>query len=182
VSNSSPTANSDSTQVSAGSYCWAAYFTAVSPTGLPNGTPSTTLECFTIKGSPSAGSAPSLIPNDSVTVSSFATGGAVSGTADQKMTVSLYGPSDTNCTGTKLFTQTFTVTANTTYNTTNDGNLASGYTISPSGTPPALASTVYHWGVVYNGDSFNNGFSFCKTTVDSVTTFDETVTVAIKGK
>jgi hypothetical protein len=31
---------------------------------------------------------------------------------------------------------------------------------------------------VYDGDTFNNGFSFCKT----ATTFDETVTAAIKGK
>jgi hypothetical protein len=162
----------------AGDFYWRAVFTG---TGGNNNSVSSCEHLTVQKASPSAGSAPSLIPNDTVTVSSLLTGGSASGTADQKMTVSLYGPADTDCTGTALFSQTFTVTANQAYSTTNDGNPLStpvGYKISPSGTPPALSSTTYHWGVVYDGDTFNNGFSFCKT----ATTFDETVTAAIKGK
>jgi hypothetical protein len=161
-----------------GDFYWKAFFTG---TGSYNSSASSCEHLIVLKGSPGAGSAPSLIPNDTVTVSGLTTGGASSGTADQKMTVSLYGPADTDCTGTALFTQTFTVTANQGYVTTNDGNPAStpkGYTISPSGTPPALTSTTYHWGVVYDGDTLNNGFSFCTTNG----TFDETVTAAIQGK
>lgn len=182
VSLSSGSASSDVLQLSAGDYYWRAVFTG---TGGNNNSVSGCEHLTVQKGSPNAGSAPFLIPNDTVTVSGLTTGGAASGSADQKMTVSLYGPADTNCTGTALFSQVFTVTANQDYVTTNDGNPAStpkGYTISPSGTPPALASTTYHWGVVYDGDTFNNGFSSCTTTANGTTTFDETVTAAIKGK
>ena len=93
------------------------------------------------------------------------------------MKVSLYGDTDTNCTGTPLFTQTFTVTANQAYKTTNDGDplnvTLKGYTISGDQT-----SKQYHWGVVYNGDTRNNGFSYCSTS----SVFDESVTVTIHGK
>jgi hypothetical protein len=106
------------------------------------------------KASPAGTSIPSVIPQDKVTVSSaFDDTGSASGTADQKMTVSLYGAADTTCGLTPVYTQTFTVTASGDYVTTNSGDptVSSGYSITADGT--------YRWKVVYNGDTRNNGFT-----------------------
>lgn len=112
-----------------------------------------TLDCtFTNtkqKSNPSASTTPSVVPQDSATVSGLATGGSVDGAANQGLTFSLW--SNNTCTGTPLYTKTVTVTANTTYATDNTGSGSSGYTIAADGT--------YYWKVVYNGDSLNNGFT-----------------------
>ena len=101
------------------------------------------------KANPSGASAPSLVPQDSVTVKDLDTSGSVSGTANKQMTVSLYGGND--CSGTAVYTKTFTVTSNTTFTTDNSGVAATnGYTITADGT--------YRWKVHYNGDSRNNPF------------------------
>lgn len=104
------------------------------------------------KANPSGTSAPSLIPQDKVTVSDLDTTGIVDGSANKVMTVSLYGATDATCTGSPVYTKTFTVTANTNYVTDNSGVGPSpgGYTITADGT--------YKWKVHYNGDSRNNGF------------------------
>ncbi len=104
------------------------------------------------KNSPGATSAPALIPQDSVTVSGLDTTGAVSGSSDKVMTVSLYGATDTSCSGSPMYTKTFTVTANQAYVTDNSGTGASpsAYKITADGT--------YKWKVHYNGDSRNNPF------------------------
>lgn len=117
--------------------------------------PNETLDCtFTNtknKNNPSATTAPSVIPQDSATVSGLDTTGAVDGAADKKMTFTLW--STAMCTGTALYSKEVTVTANTTYKTDNSGDPAvnSGYSITADGT--------FYWKVVYNGDSRNNPFT-----------------------
>jgi hypothetical protein len=104
------------------------------------------------KTTPTYTSAPSVIPQDKVTIASLDTSGSASGTSDQKMTVSLY--STTDCSGTALYSKTFTVTANGDYVTNNSGDPSAtpaGYTITASG--------LYKWQVIYNGDTRNNGFT-----------------------
>jgi hypothetical protein len=79
VSNaSSATATSNSTQVNdAGSYCWAAYFTGTSPTGLPNAK-SETGECFTVTAPTSIATNPFFYPQDRATISA-SSGGNLAG-------------------------------------------------------------------------------------------------------
>jgi hypothetical protein len=104
------------------------------------------------KNSPEGASSPSVIPQDTVTVSGLDTSGVADGAADQVMTVSLYDAGDTTCSGTAVYSQTFTVTDNVDYATTNSGDplVNNGYTITASG--------VYNWQAHYDGDSRNNSF------------------------
>jgi hypothetical protein len=123
------------------------------PSAEPNSDPS---DCVLVPGksSPSATTAPKLVPQDSAAVSGVATGGTTSGSADGKIVFSLYATGDTSC-ATPLFTQAIAVTGDGTYKTTNSGDPTStpaGYTISADGNP-------YRWKVVYNGDSKNNPFT-----------------------
>jgi hypothetical protein len=77
-------ATSDATQVSAaGSYCWAAYFTASSPTGLPNGK-SETLECFTVTAPTSIATNPWFYPQDRAVISA-SSGGNLAGSVSFKL-------------------------------------------------------------------------------------------------
>jgi hypothetical protein len=107
------------------------------------------------KNSPDATTAPTLIPQDSATVSGLDTTGVVDGNADKKMTFTLWDNSacSTANNGHLLYSKQVTVTANQAYKTDNSGDPAvnSGYTITADGT--------YYWKVVYNGDSRNNGFT-----------------------
>jgi hypothetical protein len=111
-----------------------------------------TLDCtFTntkSKNSPSATTAPTLVPQDSATVSGLDTSGSVDGAFDKELHFELYN--NAGCTGTPLYATKVTVTANTTYATDNLGSSPSGYTISADGT--------YKWKVYYDGDSRNNPF------------------------
>ena len=78
------TATSDSTQVTAaGSYCWAAKFTATSPTGLPGST-STTLECFSVTAPTSIATNPWFRPQDRAVLSASA-GGNLAGSVSFKL-------------------------------------------------------------------------------------------------
>jgi hypothetical protein len=96
---------------------------------------------------PSATSTPKVIPQDTVTVSGFDNTGSLDGT----MTVSLYASGDTGCTGSPVYTDTFTLTSNGAKVTDNTGVAATdGYTITSSG--------IYRWKVDYAGDSRNNDF------------------------
>jgi hypothetical protein len=71
-------ATSNSTQVNAaGSYCWAAYFTSTSPTGLPNAK-SETGECFTVTAPTSIATNPFYYPQDRATISA-SSGGDLAG-------------------------------------------------------------------------------------------------------
>jgi len=118
--------------------------------------PSDVLDCtfynFRPKANPKASTTPSLIPQDSATVSDLDTTGAVDGAANKQMTFTLHGPTDTTCSGTPVYSKTVTVTANQEYKTDNGGaGTTGGYSITATGT--------YRWKVVYNGDSRNNGFT-----------------------
>jgi hypothetical protein len=102
------------------------------------------------KSNPSASTMPSVVPQDSATVSGLATGGSIEGAANKELTFSLWA--DATCTDTQLYTKTVTVTDNAMYATDNSGLAASnGYTITADGT--------YYWKVVYTGDSLNNPFT-----------------------
>jgi hypothetical protein len=84
VSNTTPTATSDSTQVTtAGSYCWAATFTAASPTGLPS-SESRTLECFSVTAPTSIATNPWFRPQDRAVISASA-GGNLAGSVSFKL-------------------------------------------------------------------------------------------------
>ena len=118
-----------------------------------------TLECtFTNtknKANPDATTAPTLIPQDSATVSGFDNSGA----KDGLLHFSLWD--NATCTGTALYTKDRTVTANDTYSTDNSGTGPSGYTITATGT--------FYWKVVYDGDNRNNGFTKDCTEIADVT-------------
>ena len=97
------------------------------------------------KVQPGASTAQNLIPNDSFTLS-----GATS-TAGGTITLSLYAPSDTTCSGTPALTQTVNVSGNGTYSTTNTTFIA-----STEGT--------WRWQSSYSGDANNkSATSSCGT-------------------
>jgi hypothetical protein len=83
--------------------------------------------------SPASGSIGAVL-NDSATV----TGGS---NPTGSVSFSLYGPGDTTCTGTVLFTQTVTLTS-------GSASTTGGYTTTQAGT--------YNWTAHYDGDSNNN--------------------------
>ncbi len=100
-------------------------------------------ENFTVnKANPTLGTAPTLIPNDSATISGLF-GASPSGT----LTFKLFTTSD--CSGSPVYTETMGVTGNATYSTTNPGGAGtpSTYTIS--------ADATVRWTVDYDGDSNN---------------------------
>ena len=78
------TATSDSTQVNnAGSYCWAAKFTATSPTGLP-GSDSQQGECFSVTAPTSIATNPWFYPQDRAVISA-SSGGPLTGSVSFKL-------------------------------------------------------------------------------------------------
>jgi hypothetical protein len=88
VSNSVTTATSDATTASnAGSYCWAAVFTHLTPTGLPDETV-TTGECFTVTAPTSIATNPFFYPQDRVTISA-SSGGDLAGSVSFRLYDSL---------------------------------------------------------------------------------------------
>lgn len=113
------------------------------------------------KNNPSAATSPTVIPQDSATITGLDTTGVVDGAANKELTFKLFDGTGVggNCTGTVLYSKTVTVTANTTYNTDNSGVGPSpgGYTITGDETD--------YWQVVYKGDSRNNGFTNCNEVV-----------------
>jgi len=108
------------------------------------------------KNNPTASTDPTAIPQDSATVSGLNTTGVVDGAADKELTFTLYPGA--GCTGTAVYTDTVTVTANTTYSTDNDGTGPDGFTITSDGD--------WFWKVVYDGDSRNNPFQACNEAID----------------
>ena len=104
-------------------------------------------------------STPTVIPQDSVTIGNFDTTGSKTG----DLTIALYSTSD--CTGTALYTKTFTDLASGGLKATdNTGVVANGgYTITASGTK-------YYWGVSYSGDTRNAPFADCNEDVTATLT------------
>jgi hypothetical protein len=108
---------------------------------------------------PDLSTSPSVVPQDSATIAIDESG---DGTGD--LIFELYD-NDT-CTGTALYSQTFTdIGADATKTTTNSGDpaVSSGYTIT--------ASDIYYWKVRYEGDNRNN-----PATSDCVENIDVTLT------
>jgi hypothetical protein len=84
------------------------------------------------------GSVNSIVLNDTANVAGgYQPGGSI--------TFDLYGPTDTNCSGTPAFTQIVPVSGNGTYSTTN--------------TTAANAAGPWNWTATYTGDANNNGTS-----------------------
>jgi hypothetical protein len=86
VSNTSDTATSTSTAVSAGSYCWAATFTpdaSTSTAGVPPSS-STTGECFSVTAPTSIATNPWFYPQDRATISA-SSGGDLAGSVSFKL-------------------------------------------------------------------------------------------------
>jgi hypothetical protein len=175
-------ATSSSTQVSnAGSYCWAAYFTASSPTGLPDGDPSTTGECFTVTAPTSIATNPWVYPQDRAVISA-SSGGAVAGTVvfklfDNSTDCNAGGSATTVGTGGLLYIETHTGVAGSgtpstaTVDTTN-GTLASGnYRVTAS-----TANNLY-WRVTFTSTNSNqtNSSSVCVENMGVSITADGTV-------
>jgi hypothetical protein len=122
---------------SAGTYYWQAAYS-----GDANNNSAKSLctsEVVTVSpNSPSMSSAQNLLPNDSATLA-----GATANAAGS-ITLQLFNPSNSTCSGTPDFTQTVTVNGNGTYSTTN-----TTFHASTTGT--------WRWLVVYSGDANNNG-------------------------
>ncbi len=107
--------------------------------GDANNDPATSVcstEQLVVKAAPTATTAQNLIPNDSFTLS-----GATS-TAGGTITMNLYAPSATTCSGTPALTQTVDVSGSGTYSTTNTTFIA-----STEGT--------WRWQSSYTGDTNN---------------------------
>jgi len=86
VSNTSATATSASTQVTAGSYCWAATFTpdaSTSTAGVPSSS-STTGECFSVTAPTSIATNPWFYPQDRAVISA-SSGGNLAGSVSFKL-------------------------------------------------------------------------------------------------
>ena len=124
-----------------GFYVWRAVFTG---TGLSLSSDSgCTSEAVTVaKASPTLATAPTLIPQDSATLSGIVGGG----TGTMSVVFNLYGPGDTTCTGTVLYTETVPVTGNGPVSTDNGS-----FTLNSSST-----KGIYRWKVDFTGDSANN--------------------------
>jgi hypothetical protein len=154
ISLSSGSATSDTVQFSTvGTVYWRAFFTGTGG-NLDSSSPCTLgdNESVTVqKASPTLASAPRLIPQDSATLAGIISGGSTQAT----LTFGLYAPSDTDCTGTPVFSQVVDVNANGTFTTTNSGDPAS----TPAGFRLTSSSDTgtYRWKVVYSGDEANNG-------------------------
>jgi hypothetical protein len=113
-----------------------------------------TLDCtFTNtknKATPKANTAPSVIPQDTATVSGFDN----TGSQDGLIHFELWDNSNCDTSGTPagvlLYSETQTVTVNGDYTTANPGG-ATGYTITTTGEHD-------YWKVYYGGDTRNNTF------------------------
>ncbi len=112
----------------------------------------TSTNCFdpaSFKGSPTiVTTATNAQVGSAITDSAALTGtsqdvGAVLSNAGGTITFALYGPSDTNCTSTPVFTSSATVSGDGTY--------------SPSSFTPTQGAGTYRWIATYGGDPSNNG-------------------------
>ena len=123
---------------SAGTFYWQAVY---SGDAKNNGATSTcTDETLVVaKKQPAASTAQDLIPNDSFTLS-----GGFNPTGS--ITLKLYAPGDTTCSGTPALTQTVTVNGNGTYSTTNT-------------TFHATTEGTWRWASSYTGDGNNESAS-----------------------
>jgi hypothetical protein len=151
-----PILSDAATVTSAGRYCWRAEFTS-GTTGVPNDKDSRATECFEVRPV-----TPTLTTNATVSVeigNPISDTATLSGTANQPgtpvinpttaggpaggtITFRLYGPGDTNCTGTPVFTS-LAIPVSGDNNNYNSGNFT-----------PTSAGT-YRWTAVYSGDSPN---------------------------
>jgi hypothetical protein len=141
---SSGSANSTATQFSsAGTFYWRAFFTG---TGLNKDSSSACNEILTVqKASPTLGTAPTLRPQDSATLSGIVSGG--SGT--MSLSFKLFGPGNPTCDpagDAAVFSTSINVTADGTVTTTN-----STFILNSSS-----ATGVYRWLVDFTGNTKNN--------------------------
>jgi hypothetical protein len=141
---SSGSATSNTVQFNTpGTFYWKAFFTG---TGLNNDSQSPCNEILTVqKASPTLGTAPTLTPQDSATLSGIVAGG--SGT--MSVSFKLFGPGNATCDplgDAPIYTESIDVTADGTVTTSN-----TSLTLDSSS-----ASGVYRWLVNFTGNSKNN--------------------------
>jgi hypothetical protein len=141
-----------------GNYCWRAEFVSSTP-GVPPAKDAAASECFTVvpvvpaittdASADSPGVSIGTPINDIATLSGAASQpanpvinktGTAGAAAGGSITFRLYGPADTSCTGTPVYSNTVTVTGNGNYNSGN-------YTPTAAGT--------YRWIASYTGNSPN---------------------------
>jgi hypothetical protein len=169
VSNSAATATSDSTQVTAGSYCWAAKFipgTDSSTAGVP-GSKSTTGECFTVTSPTTIDTNPWFYPQDRAVISN-SSGGNLAGSVSFK----LYN-SSANCTANGatglLYSEGPDSVSGASPQTVDTSN--SSYRVTSS-----TAGNLY-WRVTYTSTNANqtNDSSVCVESMGATITADGTV-------
>jgi hypothetical protein len=123
------------TPTAAGTYRWIASYSGDANTG----TAATSTECNDpnesnkVKGRSSIATRPSLIPNDTATITGFNPTGSV--------TFKLFPPSDTSCSGTPAYSQTV--------------SLSGGQASTSNTSFVASTSGTWRWLVQYTGDSNN---------------------------
>jgi hypothetical protein len=173
VSNSAATATSDSTQVTAGSYCWAAKFTPDASTttaGVPP-SDSRTGECFLVTAPTSIATNPWFYPQDRAVISA-SSGGDLAGSVSFKLfdnSTDCTANSDTVGTGGLLFQQSVSVSG------------ASPQTVDTSNSSFRVTSstaTNLYWRVTYTSTNANqeNSSSVCVENIGATITPDGTVT------
>jgi hypothetical protein len=165
-------ATSNSTQVTAaGSYCWAAYFTSTSPTGLPNAK-SETGECFTVTAPTSIATNPFFYPQDRVTISA-SSGGDLAGKVSWRLYDSL-----ADCTA-NVATQAGGLLYSETPSTDNITG-ASPQSVNTNNTSFRVTATTaaMYWRVTYTSSNGNqtDSSSVCVENIADTITADGTVT------
>lgn len=168
---------------SAGKYCWRGFFDSATD-GVPDATDATVGECFTVNPvqptistnatNPQGGTVLGNPISDTATLGLAATqpgspiiGGAAGSPAGGTITFRLYGPTDTTCTGTPVYTNTVNVSGN--------GNYGSGnYT-------PTLPG-VYRWVASYSGNLPNtlSVAGACNDTGEASLVIDTTAVTSVQ--
>ena len=137
----------DFTPTASGTYRWTADYSgdsnnddASSPCNAPN-------ESSVVNKAPAnIDTAQELFPQDSATLSASA-GGTPTGTVD----FALYGPNDTNCSGTPVYTEENVDLTNATANTSTANTDNTSFSVNQAG------SGNYKWVVEYSGDAKHDG-------------------------
>jgi hypothetical protein len=169
VSNTSATATSTSTQVTAGSYCWAATFTpdtSTSNAGVPPSS-STTGECFSVTAPTSIATNPWFYPQDRAVISA-SSGGDLAGSVSFKLF-----DSSTDCTanGTSglLYQEGPDTVSGASPQTVDTSNSSFRVTSSTAGN--------LYWRVTYTSTNPNqeNSSSVCVENIGATITADGTV-------
>jgi hypothetical protein len=180
VSNTSATATSNSTQVTAGSYCWAAKFTPDASTtsaGVPSSS-STTGECFSVTSPTSIATNPWFYPQDRAVISN-SSGGNLAGSVSFQLFNNLTNCSANGTTGV-LYTEgpdAVSGASPQTVDTSNGGTNTLGGTNSTAYRVTSTTASNLYWRVTYTSTNTaqTNSSSVCVENIGATITADGTV-------